>query len=146
MPDDQGDVESQFSRRRAPNRLSYRGVSTIAETIELIQGKNPTEALFDVKKKLLEIEEEKKLAVWSKELADIEAERAAGFSTSENLKVEAANKTVIQKILRQSKLALPFVGVYSRQIYGHYQSSIRSYEYVFDTRPTAYQLDADRVL
>ena len=91
-PDDQGDVESQFSRRQAPYRLSYRSVSTIEETLELIQSKNSREAFCDVKKKFLEIEEKKKLAVWSKKLADIEPERAAGFSTSENPRVEAASK------------------------------------------------------
>ena len=46
--DDQRDVESQLSRRRASHRFSYRGVSTIAETIEPIQSKNPREALRDV--------------------------------------------------------------------------------------------------
>ena len=86
------------------------------------------------------------MAVWSKKLADIEAEGAASFSTSGNLRLEAANETVIQKILRESKLALPFVEVYSGQTYGHYQSFIRSFEHVFDTRPTNYRLDADRVL
>ncbi len=145
-PDDQGDIESQFSCRRATHRLSYRGVSTIAKTIEPIQSKNPKEAPRKVKKKILEIEKERKLAVRSKKLADNEAERAAYFSTSGNLRVETANKTVIQKILRESKLALPFVQVYSGQTYGHYQSFICSCEYVFDTRPTTYQLNTDRVL
>ncbi len=123
--DDQRDIGSQLSRRRALHRHSYQGVSTIAETIEPIESKNPKETLRDVKKKFLEIEEESELAVWSKKLADIEAERAAGFSTSGNLRVEAANETAIKKILRESKLALPFVEVYSRQTYAHYQSFIR---------------------
>ena len=81
-PDDQRDVESQFSRRRAPHSLSYWGVSSISKTAEPIQSENPKEALCDVKMKFLEIEEEKELAVWSLKLADIQAERAVGFSTS----------------------------------------------------------------
>ncbi len=145
-PDDQRDVESQFSHRRASHYLSYRGVSTIAETIEPIQSKNLREALRDVKKKFLEIEEERELTIWSKKLADIEVERAVSFSTSGNLRLETANETVIQKILREAKFALSFGEVYSRQTYGHYQSFIRSCEHVFDMRPTTYRLDADRVL
>lgn len=145
-PDGQGSGESWFSRRGAPHRLSYRGVSTIAETIDPIQSRNPEEALRDLKKKFSELEKERELAVWSKKLADIEAEKAAGFVTSGDPEGEAANETMIQKILRESKLALPFVEVYSGQTYGHYQSYIRSCEHVFDTRPTTYRLDTDRVL
>ena len=62
-PDDQGDVESQFSCKRATHRLFYRGVSTIAKTIEPIHSKNPKEAPRKVKRKVLEIEEERELAV-----------------------------------------------------------------------------------
>ncbi len=104
--------------------------------MRLIQSKSPRKAIRDVKKKFLEIEEEKKLAIWSKKLTDIKAEEAAGFSTSENPRMEAASETVIQKILQESKLALPFVEVYSWETNSHYQSYIYSCEHVFDTRPT----------
>lgn len=145
-PDDQENREGQPSRIGASHQLSYRGVPSIAETMEPIPSRNPGEALHDIKKKFSQLEEEKELAVWSKKLADMEAEKAAGFPTSRNPEVEAADETITQKILRESKLALPLVEVYSGQTYGHYQSYIRSCEHVFDTRPTTYRLDIDRLL
>lgn len=64
-------------------QLSYWGVSGIAETMPPIQSRNPGQALRDMKKEFSELEEEKELAVWSKKLADMEAEKAAGFFTKE---------------------------------------------------------------
>ena len=63
MSEDQESGESWFSCRRAPYRLLYRGISTIAETIEPIQSKNLRETLHDVKRKFAEIEKEKELAI-----------------------------------------------------------------------------------
>ena len=61
--------------------------------------------------------------------------------------IETSNETVIQKqILQESKLAVPFAKAYSGQTYAHYQSYIRACEHVFDTRPTTYRKEADRVL
>lgn len=137
---------SQTSCRQVSHQLSYRSISNIAETREPIQGVTPRQALRDMNKKFAELEEEKELAVWSQKLADMEAKKAAGFSTFKNSEVEAENETIAQKIHRKSKLALPIVEVYSGQTYGHYQSYVRSCEYVFDTRPTTYRLDTACVL
>lgn len=111
-----------------------------------IEGGTPRQTLLDIKKKFAKLEGKKELAVWLKMLADMEAEKAAGFFTSRNPAVEAENKTIAQKIHRKSKLALPIVKVYSGQTYGHYQSYIRSCEHVFDTRPTTYRTDTAGVL
>lgn len=91
-----------------------------------------------MKKKFAKLDKEKKLVVWSKKLIDIEVEKLVKFAIFRNLEVETKNETIDQKIHRKSKLALPIVEIYLEQTYGHYQSYICSYEYVFDTRPTNY--------
>ena len=73
-----------------------------------------------MKKKFTKLEEEKELAVWSKKLANMEAEKAIRFSIFRNLEFKAKNEIIAQKIYRQSQRALPIVEVYLRQIYGHY--------------------------
>lgn len=72
-----------------------------------------------MKRKFVEIEKKKELAIWSKKLADIERERAISFSINGNPEVKTVNKTIIQKILRESKLVLLFIEIYSRQTYGY---------------------------
>ena len=53
------------------------------------------------------------MTIWSKILADIEVEKTLSFATSGNPERKTANKTMIQKILRELKLALPIIEVYS---------------------------------
>lgn len=89
---------SQTSYRQASHQLSYRSVSNIAKIREPIQSVTPKQALQDMKKKFAKLEEEKELAVWAKKLADMEAKKAAGFSTSRNPEVKAKNETIAQKI------------------------------------------------
>ena len=48
--------------------------------------------------------------------------------------------------MQESKLAVPFVKLYLGQNYTQYQNYIRVCKHVFNTRPTTYRKDADRVL
>ena len=85
----------------------------------MIESTGPTEnrslgqALRDMKTKFADLEEEKELVLWSKKVANIEAEKAAGFSTSRNLEVEVEKEIIAHKFHRESKLALSVVDVYS---------------------------------
>ena len=136
------------SRGQTPRPISRQSASSIAQTIGTIQRQNPGEALRDVRRKLAGLEEERELVMLTRKLSEIEAEKAAGFPTIRiSPEIETSNETVIQKqILQESKLAVPFAKAYSGQTYAHYQSYIRACEHVFDTRPTTYRKEADRVL
>ncbi len=88
------------------------------------------------------------MALLNWKLAELEAEKAAGFPTNTSL---VNGKTleeshICQIIIQVSKLTILFIKPYSGLNYAQYQTFVREYEDFFRTRPTIHRKEVDKVL
>lgn len=95
-------------------------------------------------------QKEKELVFLTRNLKEMEAEKAAGFPLSHGLTatlLESLEEALIRRqIIQESKITVPLVKAYSGSNYAAYQSFIRACEHVFRTRPVTYRKDKDKVL
>ena len=84
----------------------------------------------------------------TRKLNAIKREKAAGFSELPTITTEENVYDVLirRKIIKELKLLVPSVKLYMGHLYSQLQTYIRGCQHVFNTRPTTYRKDFDRVL
>ena len=139
--------ESQSMRNRI-SQSPHRSFSRLSRTLEGIGDDNPNKIIQDARRRVASLEKEKELALLNQKLAELEAEKAAGFPTNASLVNEKTlgESHIRQIIIQESKLTVPFVKPYSGLNYAQYQTFVRECEHVFRTRPTTYRKEVDKVL
>lgn len=145
--DDRGDssisIDESYCFRNRDNRSSRRKFSTLSRTLEDIGNENPREGLQDV------LEEKKELGLLCRKLSDMEAEKAAGFPSTNTRHTggePSEGSRNRRSICQESRLAVPVAKTYSGLNYAHYQSLIRSCGHLFCTRPITYRRDVHKIL
>lgn len=129
-------TEGSHGTRSTNNRSSRR-------TLEDTENENPGKALQDVS------EEKKQLALLHRKLSELEAEKAAGFPSTNACQTcgeTSQESPILQIIIQESRLAIPITKPYSGLNYAQYQSFVIACEHLFSTRPATYREDVDKVL
>lgn len=141
-------TEESHSMRNRITRSPRRSFSRLSRTVGGIRDDNPNETVQDARRRVASLEKEKELVLLNRKLAELEAEKAAGFPTNASLVNEKTLEElhIRQIIIQESKLTVPFVKPYSGLNYAQYQTFVRACEHVFRTRPTTYRKEVDKVL
>ncbi len=138
-------TQSLSSKSGRGNRISGRNGSSFPRTEEALGNPNRTRVLQNLKITLASIQEEKEIMRLTRQLSAAEAEKAAGFPDTIVSQESEDDIIVRQKIMEESKHRVPEVKSYSGGSFFELQTFERSFEDVFDVRPTTYRKDVDRV-
>lgn len=140
-------TDGSHSTDSGDNRLSRRSFTRLWPTLEDTGTENLGKALQHVRRQVASLEKEKELVLLSRKLSELEAEEVAGFPTNpSDTGGEPFEDLRTRKICQESRLAVPVTKPYSGLNYAQYQGFVIACEHLFDTRPTTYGKDVQKVL
>lgn len=101
--------KNQLSHRQVPYLPTHWSTSFIAHTIKTIQCKSHWKEFYNIREKLLGLEKEKKLAILTKKLLNVEAKKAVGFLIRISEEKISSKAIIWRQSLQESKLVVPSV-------------------------------------
>lgn len=141
-------TEENNSMRSRDNRSTFRSSPRLPRTLEDVKNEKPSEALQEMRRRVVSLENKKELVLLGRKLSQLEAEEAAGFPPEAYPASEktSAESRIYQQMILESRLTVPGIKTYSGQNYTEYLSFVRACEHVFCTKPTTYRKEVDKVL